>query len=372
MHRNKRIVPLPTIASYNRLTATRRARLNPLGFGWAGNRHQPFKGGAAMQFPRRQFLHVAAGAALLPAALRLAKAQTYPSRPVTIIVPFAAGGATDVGARIVGEHMARTLGENVPGAGGTTGSSRAMRAKPDGYTILMGHMGTHAVSVSLYPNLAYKPDVDFEPIGVVIEFPLVLVARRDFPANDLKEFIAYVKPNAGKLNMAHGGVGSNVFNFGLLFNSLLGVRPTLVPFTGTGPATNALLSGQVDYMCNGIPESGPHIEAGRLKAYAVGTAQRHPAIANVPTSEEAGLPEFRASPWFALFAPRGTSQAARDQLSDAVDRALDDPIVSKRLLDVGGDIPPKSARGQQTLAALVKSEIARWTPIIKAANVKGD
>jgi tripartite-type tricarboxylate transporter receptor subunit TctC len=189
-----------------------------------------------MQLPRRQFLHVAAGAALLPAALRLAKAQTYPSRPVTIIVPFAAGGATDVGARIVGEHMARTLGqqfiiENVPGAGGTTGSSRAMRAKPDGYTILMGHMGTHAVSVSLYPNLAYKPDVDFEPIGVVIEFPLVLVARRDFPANDLKEFIAYVKPNAGKLNMAHGGVGSNVFNFGLLVNSLLGVRPTLVPFT---------------------------------------------------------------------------------------------------------------------------------------------
>jgi tripartite-type tricarboxylate transporter receptor subunit TctC len=329
-----------------------------------------------MKLSRRIFLHVAATAAL-PAILCFAKAQTYPSRPVTIIVPFAAGGATDVAARIVGEHMARTLGqrfiiENVPGAGGTIGSSRAMRANADGYTILMGHMGTHAVSVSLYPNLAYKPDVDFEPIGVVVEFPIVLVAHNDFPANNLKEFMAYVKANAGKLTMAHGGVGSNTFNFGLLFNSLLGVRPTLVPFTGAGPATNALLSGQVDYMCNGIPESGPHIRAGTLKAYAVGTAERNPAIANVPTAKEAGLPEFRASPWFALFAPKGTPQAARDQFSDAIDRALDDSSVRKRLLDVGGDIPPKSARGQQPLAALVKREIARWTPIIKAANIKAE
>src|SRR5262249_50875642 len=140
-----------------------------------------------------------------------------------------------------------------------------MRAKADGYTILMGHMGTHAVSVSLYPNLAYKPDVDFEPIGVVIEVPIVIVARKNFPANDLKEFMAYVRTNAAKLNMAHAGVGSNIFNFGLLLNSLLGVRPTLVPFTGAGPATNALLSGQVDYMCNGVPESGSHIQAGMLK-----------------------------------------------------------------------------------------------------------
>jgi tripartite-type tricarboxylate transporter receptor subunit TctC len=168
---------------------------------------------------------------------RMASAQAYPARPVTIVVPFAAGGSTDVSARIVGEYMARTLGqqfiiENVPGAGGTTGSTRAMRAKADGYTILIGHMGTHAVSVSLYPNLAYKPDVDFEAIGVVIEVPIVVVAKKNFPANDLKEFMAYVRANAAKLNMAHAGVGSNVFNFGLLLNSLLGVRPTLVPFTG--------------------------------------------------------------------------------------------------------------------------------------------
>src|SRR5499425_1194253 len=154
-----------------------------------------------MKLRRRQFLHLAAGAAALPAMSRMASAEAYPARPVTIVVPFAAGGSTDVSARIVGEYMARTLGqqfiiENVPGAGGTTGSTRAMRATADGYTILMGHMGTHAVSVSLYPNLAYKPDIDFEPIGVVVEFLLVLVARKDFPANDLKEFIAYVKANA--------------------------------------------------------------------------------------------------------------------------------------------------------------------------------
>ena len=331
-----------------------------------------------MKLPhRRHVLHLAAGAASLTAVSRVAWGQIYPSRPVTIIVPFAAGGATDVGARVIGEHMTRTLGqqfmiENVPGAGGTTGSSRAMRAAADGYTILMGHMGTHAVSVSLYPNLAYKPDIDFEPIGIVVEFPLVLVARKDFPANDLKEFIAYVKANAAKLNMAHGGVGSNVFNFGLLLNSLLGVKPTLVPFSGTGPATNALLSGQVDYMCDGIPEAGPHIRVGTLKAYAVGTVERNPSIPDVPTSKEAGLPEFEASPWFALFAPKGTPQAVRDQLSDAIDKALDDPSVRKRLLDIGGDIPAKATRGQQQLAALVKDGMARWSPIIKAANVKGE
>jgi tripartite-type tricarboxylate transporter receptor subunit TctC len=152
----------------------------------------------------------------------------------------------------------------------------------------------------------------------------------------------------------------------------LGVRPTLVPFTGAGPATNALLSGQVDYMCNGVPEAGSHIQAGMLKAYAVGTAERNSAIPNVPTSKEAGLAEFQAAPWFALFTPKGTPQPVRDTLSDAVDKALDDPSVRKRLLDLGADIPPKAARGQQPLAVLVKSEIARWTPIMTAANVKGE
>ena len=173
-----------------------------------------------MALQRRQFLHLAAGVAALPAVTRIAKAQTYPTRPITMIVPFAAGGGTDVVARIVGEHMSRTLGhqviiENVPGAGGTTGSIRTMRANPDGHTIEMGHMGTHAVSVSLYPNLAYNPEVDFEPIGMVVEQPFLIVARKDFPPKDLKEFVAYVKSNAEKLNMAHSGVGSNAFRAAL-------------------------------------------------------------------------------------------------------------------------------------------------------------
>jgi tripartite-type tricarboxylate transporter receptor subunit TctC len=329
-----------------------------------------------MKIERRGFLHLAAGALALPALSRIARAQAYPTRPITLIVPFAAGGGTDVVARIVGEHMSRTLGhqvivENVPGAGGTTGSIRTMRANPDGHTIEMGHMGTHAVSVSLYPNLAYNPEVDFEPIGMVVEQPFLIVARKDFPPKDLKEFVAYVKSNAEKLNMAHSGVGSNGFNFGLALNSVLGVKPTMVPFNGGGPAANALVGGQVDYGLNPIAEVGSQIQAGTVKAYATGAAERSPAVPSVPTSKEAGLPEFQASPWYALFAPKGTPRSIRDKLTDALDKALDDQDVRNRLLDVGGDIPGKAKRGQQALAALVKSEIARWTPIIKGANIKG-
>jgi putative tricarboxylic transport membrane protein len=256
------------------------------------------------------------------------------------------------------------------GAGGTTGTVRAMRANPDGYTIEMGHMGTHAASVAFYPNLAYKPDVDFAPIGLVIEQPVMIVARRDFPPKDLKEFVDYVKANADKLNMAHAGIGSNTFNFCVMLNALLGVKPTLVPFSGSGPATNALIGGQVDYMCNAIPEAGSQIQAGMIKAYAIGSAQRSPVLPNVPTAKEAGLPEFQAMPWWALFAPKGTPQPILDRLTDALDRALDDENVRRRLAEIGCDVPDKARRGQPPLAALVKSEIARWAPIIKAANVK--
>jgi tripartite-type tricarboxylate transporter receptor subunit TctC len=330
-----------------------------------------------MKLPRRKFLHLAAGAAALPAISRFAWAQAYPTRPVTIIVPVAAGGTTDVSARIIGEYMSRVFGqqfivENVPGAGGTTGSTRAMRARPDGYTILMGHTGTHAFSVSFYPSLAYKPDVDFEPIGAVLEIPELIIARKDLPPRDLKEFIAYAKGNAEKLNVGHAGVGSLLFTYALLLNSLLGVKPTMVPFTGAAPMANALIGGQIDYMLNGIHEVGQQVHAGTIKAYAIAAAERHPSLPNVPTTLEAGLPEFLALPWFALFAPKGVPQPVLDKLTDALDRALDDDNVAKRLRDLGGNIPSKAKRGQQPLAALVKSEIARWTPIIKAANIKGE
>ena len=265
-----------------------------------------------MKLPhRRRFLRLAAGAAVLSAVSQMATAQMYPSRPITIIVPFPAGGGTDVTARIVSEHMSRALGqqiiiENIVGAGGTTGSTRAMRANPDGYTIEMGQMGTHATAVALYPNLAYKPDVDFVPIGLVISVPVAIVARRDFPSRDLKEFVAYVKANAEKLNIGHAGVGSIGFTCGLLFNSISGVKPTLVPFNGAGPAMNALIGGQVDYMCDGgINNSVPHVNSGTIKAYTIGSEHRSPVLPNVPTSKEAGLPDFRVSGWLALFAPKG-------------------------------------------------------------------
>jgi len=327
-----------------------------------------------MKLPRRRFLHLAAGAAALPAASRVAQAQAYPTRTVTIIVPFAPAGGTDISARVVGEHMSRTLGqqliiENFPGAGGTTGSIRAMRATPDGYTIEMGHIGTHAISVWLYPNLAYKPDVDFEPIGLAMEQPLLIVARKDFPPRNLEEFVAYVKANSEKLNMAHAGVGSILYSFGLMFNSILGVKPTLVPFNGGGPVTTALLAGQVDYTCGAITDVGHQVQSGALKAYAIAADQRSAILPNVPTTKEAGLPEFKAMPWFALFAPRGTPRPILDKLSDALDKALDDQNVRKRFSDLGGVIPDKARRGQQALATLVKSEIARWAPIIKAANI---
>ena len=327
-----------------------------------------------MKLARRRFLHLVAGAAALPALSRMAGAQAYPSRAITLIVPFPPGGSTDVGARIVADHMSRTLGQqiviqNVSGAGGTVGSTRGMRADPDGYTILMGQMGTHAASVALYPNLAYKPDVDFEPIGMVTAFPLIVAARKDFPARDLKEFVAYVKANSSKLNQAHAGVGSIFFTTCLLLNSILGAKPTSVPFNGGAPAMNALVAGQVDYMCADIVTGGSQLEAGTIKVYAIASAARNPAMPNVPTTTEGGLPEFQASAWNGLFAPKGTPQPILDRLVGALDQALDDELTRKRMLVLGSDIPDKSRRGPQALLALVKSEIARWSPIIKAANV---
>ncbi len=253
-----------------------------------------------MKLPRRQFLHLAAGAVALPTASRFAKAQAYPTRPITMIVPFAAGGPSDVSARIVSEHMSRTLGqrlvvENVVGAGGTTGSLRAMRANPDGYTIQMGHLGTHAISVSLYPNLGYKPDADFEPIGVVVHQPILIATRRDFPAQDIKEFIAYVKANSKKLNMAHTGVGSNSFSYALVLNAALWTKPTMVPFGSNAPAMTALLGGQVDYFMATILDVSSHYESGAVKVFAFGGTKRHPTLPNVPTTKEVGLPNLDSS-----------------------------------------------------------------------------
>ncbi len=322
----------------------------------------------------RHLVFAFAVAMALPAA-GAATAQTFPSRPITMIVPFSAGGPTDVSARIVGEHLSRTLGqqviiENIVGAGGTTGSIRTMRANPDGYTIEMGQIGTHAVAVAVNPNLAYRPDVDFAPIGLVVDQAVLIVARKDFPPNNLNEFVAYLKANGDKLNMAHAGIGSITHFSCLMLNTVVGAKPTMVPFNGSAPSINALVGGQVDYMCDPISDIVQQVQAGTIKVYATGMTERNPALPNVPTAKEAGLPEFAVSAWYGLFAPKGTPRAVVDTLSDALDKALDDETVRKRLTDLGCDIPPKSKRGQGALAILVKSEIARWTPIMRAASNK--
>jgi tripartite-type tricarboxylate transporter receptor subunit TctC len=311
-------------------------------------------------------------AALATTGLLAAQAETYPTHPVTIIVPFAAGGPSDITARIVADQLAKRLGqqfvvENVSGAGGTLGAIRAARAAPDGYTLVLGHMGTHAAAVALYPNLAYDPATDFAPIGLVDETPEVLVTRKDLPPNTLQEFIAYAKANEQKLNMAHSGVGSISYVGCVLLNSAIGIKPTMVPFTGSTPATNALLAGQVDYFCDPIVAQMAHIRAGTLKGLAIAAATRHPLLPDVPTSAEQGLPQFAASPFFALFAPKGTPAPIVDALAAALDQALDDEAAGARLTALGAAIADKSRRGPAPLAALVRSEVARLTPILQAA-----
>jgi tripartite-type tricarboxylate transporter receptor subunit TctC len=316
------------------------------------------------------FLAVFAGLGLSPSQ---AQAQTYPTRSITMIVPFAAGGPTDVIARIVTGHMAQTLGqtiviENVVGAGGTTATTRASRATPDGYTLITGHMGTHAASVPLYPNLAYHPEKNFEPVALLAGTPILILARKDFPPKDLKEFIAYVKSNETKVNAAHAGVGSVSHASCQLLESILAVTPISVPFNGTGPAMNALVGGQVDYMCDQIVNAVPQINGGTIKAYAVATPERNPSLPNVPTTAEAGLPAFQAQAWNAIFAPKGTPPAVVARLNEAVVKALDDEGVRKRLLDLGSVIPAPADRTPAALGTLVKNEIAKWTPVLKPVN----
>jgi tripartite-type tricarboxylate transporter receptor subunit TctC len=327
-----------------------------------------------MTFDRRRFLHLATAAAL-PALAGRAAAQGYPNRQITLIVPFPPGAATDVCARIAADHMSRTLGvqiviQNVSGAGGTVGSAKAMRAEPDGYTILMGQMGTHAAAVSLYPNLPYRPAEDFESIGQVAAFPLLIAARKDFPANNLKEFIAYLKANDTTINQGHAGVGSIFFTTCLMLNSILGTKPTLVPFAGGAPALNALIAGQVDFMCGDILTGAAQLADGKIKIYALAAPKRNSNIPDVPTTIEAGLPEWVVSGWNGLFAPKDTPRGIIDTLADALDKALDDEATRARLIKLGCDIPDKPQRGPAALRALVVAEIARWSPIIKAAGVK--
>ena len=291
-----------------------------------------------------------------------------------MIVPFAAGGPTDIVARIVGEHMQKTLGqpvivENVAGAGGTTGIIRGAQANPDGYTIMMGHMGTHGAAPALYPNLKYDPTKDFAPIGLTAGTPIVIVAKKSFPAANLREFVDYVKKNQDKVNEGHAGVGSVSFTTCTMLQSLMGTKTARVAYRGTGPVLNDLVGGQVDFACDQIVNLVPQIQAGTIKAYGIATAERADAIKEVPTTKEAGLPEFEVSAWNALFAPKGTPPEVVAKLNSALVAALDDEGTRKRLLELGSVIPDRAGSSPAALQKLVESEVARWTPILKAAGV---
>ena len=319
--------------------------------------------------------HLMAAVLLLVAGINAAHAEDYPTRTVTIIVPFAAGGPADITARIVADIFNRHLGqkfvvENVGGAGGTIGTLRAAHAAPDGYTILSGHLGTNVLAPAFYPGLGYDPQKDFEPIGLSAEYPELLVVRKDFPANNLNEFVAYAKANADKLNVGHAGLGSVSYIGCLLLNSAIGIKPAMIPFTGTAPVLSAMLGRQIDYECDPVLGTLSQVQAGTVKALAVAARKRSPMLPDVPTSYEQGLPEFDCAPFYAVFAPRGTPQPIVAKLTEALNKGLSEQQVQKRLADLGADIIEPGRRGPQVLANLVRSEAARLMPILKAATEK--
>lgn len=310
-------------------------------------------------------------AALLVCGAQAVTAQDYPARNITMVVPFPAGGPSDVVARIVAEAMGRTLGhtlviENVGGAGGTIGSGRVAAAAPDGYTLLAGSMGSHVAAPVLTPNMKYDPK-DFVAIGPTAHSPAVVVARKDFPAKDLKEFVADIKENAARFKQAHGGIGASSHMACLLFNTAIGANPTSVAYRGTGPAMNDLVGGHVDYFCEQSVSVVEQVKSGAIKAYAVSAGERLASLPEVPTAKEMGI-NYDMSIWAGIFAPKGTPAPVVAKLADALDKALDDPGVRKRIADLGGSIPSKAERTPAAFEKYVKSEIDRWGPILAAAK----
>jgi tripartite-type tricarboxylate transporter receptor subunit TctC len=322
-------------------------------------------------------LSAAAGGAVLAVSMAAssAVAQQWPSGPVTLIIPFAAGGPTDVLGRIVGERMQKSLGqqvviENVGGAGGMTGSSRVAKARPDGNTFGIGTVGTHAQNQSLFAKPAYDASSDFEPVILIAQVPIALLSKTGLPGNDLASFIAHAKANQGKLNFASAGAGSATHLACVLFNAAAGIQAAHVPYKGTGPAMNDIVGGQVDYICEIMSTTLGQIQAKSVKAIALFNMQRSSVLPDLKTADEQGLKGFEAYTWNGIFTPKGVPAPILARLNAVVSEAMDDPSVAKRLTDLGAAVVGPEKRTPAYLAGFVKSEIEKWAKPIKESGAK--
>lgn len=330
-----------------------------------------------MKLPRRQFLHLTAGAAALPAISRMARAQAYPARPITMVVPYAAGGAIDTIGRILAEAMRGPIGqpviiENVAGASGTIGVGRVARAAPDGYTFVIGNWATHVLNGAMF-TLQYDPQKDFAPISLVSNNPLIIVAKKALPANNLEEFVAWLKANPGQATQGTTGAGGLSTVVGLFFQKETGTRVRFVPYRGgLAPALQDLVAGQIDFMIDNPANALPQVRAGAVKAYAVTSKRRLAVAPDIPTVGEAGLPDLYTLNWQATFLPKATPGDIVAKVNAAVVMALADPTVRRRLADLGQEIFPRDQQTPEALAAFQGSEIEKWWPIVKAANIKAE
>ena len=323
----------------------------------------------------RKLFFAAACAVALQSATGV-MAETYPSRPITMVVPNSVGGSTDVIARIMAQGMGEVLGqtivvENTTGAGGTIGEGRIARSAPDGYTIGIGEWGTNVATGAIYP-LRYDLMKDFEPVGLIATQPLLIVARKSMPASNLKELIAWLRVDTSKATVGNSGVGSPSHVAGILFEKVVGAHFTMVPYRGAGESTQALLAQQTDVMFNTVAVSVGQMRSGSIKVYAVTAKSRLAMAPDIPTTDEAGLPGFYFSFWHAFWAPKGTPKEIIAKLNDALVKTLANPVTRKKLIDLAQEIFPRDQQTPEALRAFQQAEIDKWWPIIKAANIKAE